>query len=138
MAGDIRIKASFPRHPKTKRLRSLLGPAGVDALISLWCWASEFRPKGNLSGLTTREIEEGATWKGEPGAFISAIHECGFADCRNGTAPLPGMPVDNPVDNLFLHDWKFHNPYAYFSRERSVVAKRAANVRWKKDKGIAV
>ena len=128
MSSDIRIKSNFPRHPKTKRLRSLAGGKGIDSLLSLWCWASEYRPKGNLSGLTIREIEDAAQWDGDPGDLVSALQECQFLDGLNGTKP----PVDKPVDKVFLHDWKEHNTFAYFSRERSVVAKRAANTRWKK------
>lgn len=117
--SDIRIASNFPRHPKAKRLRSILGGDGIDSLISLWCWASEFRPKGNLDGLSASEIEDAAEWRGAQNAFVVAIRDCGFLDGELGA-------------KCYLHDWREHNSYAYFSRERSKIARRGAEARWKK------
>ena len=50
--SDARLSASFPTHPKTKKLMRRLGAAGPWALVCLFLWARMNRADGDLSGMT--------------------------------------------------------------------------------------
>ena len=54
MTSDYRIKIGFFRHYKTRKLEKCLGETGVLALLKLWEYAAEFRPDGDLSGMSDR------------------------------------------------------------------------------------
>jgi hypothetical protein len=57
MNTDYRIRVGFFRHLKTKKLEKRLGESGVLALLKLWGYATEFRPEGDLSGLSNEDLE---------------------------------------------------------------------------------
>jgi hypothetical protein len=126
---DIRISITFPHHPKTIKLRRKLGHKGVDCLITLWTFAGEYRPKGDFSNMTDEDIAIAAGWDEDPKIFIAALLETGYLKSRHATA-------DNNA-RYFLNDWKEHNPWSFYSDERSEMARSAAGARWeRRSKGI--
>lgn len=70
------IHQSLGGHPKLKRLAEKLGIHKCQAkghLISLWHWAMDYAPHGDISKFSAKEIEAAAEWDGAPKAFNSAI-----------------------------------------------------------------
>lgn len=123
MNKDIRIDLSFSNHRKRKKLFSILGAQGVLSLIDLWLKTAESRPKGILTGMDETDIALDAQWSADAGQFCKVLCEVGFLDrAEDGT--------------YSIHDWKEHQRYAYFSEERSKVARDSARRRWEKRRGI--
>lgn len=118
MNDDIRIKVSFPHHPKTKKLKRRIGAEGVLCLITLWIFTAQNKPDGNLKGMSEEDIELAAGWEGDAGRMLGALLDVGFAVRTH--------------DGFALHDWKENNPYAAAAPERSESARKAANARWSK------
>lgn len=106
---DARISIGLPQHPKTKKLIKRLGDGAAWRLICLFLWAAANKPDGNLSGMTTEDIELAVDWPGEDGAFVAAMIEVGFIDGEDG--------------NYAIHDWREHNPWAAGADARSEKAR---------------
>lgn len=91
---DIRVAASWPHHPKRKKLLGMVGPEGVVALIDLWCFAGENRPEGVMK--SPEEVELVTSWSvRRKGALHRALVECGWLE----------------ADGVTLHDWKEEQPW---------------------------
>ena len=125
MTDDIRINSDFPTHFKTKKLISIAGYEGVFALILLWCYCRSYRPKGDLSGISDRDIDiicgfNAERIENEYESFAACLHHVGF--------------LDKTPTGYQLHDWAEHNPYAFFAEERSQSARDSANKRWQQKK----
>jgi len=120
MNKDIRVATSFPRHPKTVKLRARLGADGVLSLISLWAFAGEYRPKGVLSKLTDEDIAIAANWRGDRKEFVETLLEIGW--------------IDRTKRGLVLHDWEDHNGFAFHAEERTKRARKAAKAKWKNER----
>jgi len=119
---DIRIAITFPNHPKTIKLRRKIGHKGVDCLLKLWCFCGEYRPKGDMSNMSDEDVAIAAGWDEDPKVFIAALLEVGYIRARHATA-------DNNA-RYYLHGWKDHNPWAYYSDERSSRARESASHKW--------
>jgi len=118
---DFRIDTTFFFHLKTLKVKRKLGASGAFALLTLWAYATENRPKGILSGMTTDDIEAVSQWDGEDGVLVACLLQTGF--------------LDQLEDGLFsLHNWEDRNAWAFHSQERSEAAKKAATARWSKRK----
>ena len=120
MADDARLSTALPAHPKTKKLIRRLGQASAWNLVCLILWAADSRSDGDLSGMSTEDIELAADWLGEDGAFVHALVEVRFLDGEEGAYKL--------------HDWHEHNPWA------AGAEKRSAKARWnaaKRHHGVA-
>ena len=112
---DARLSASFPTHPKTKKLMRRLGAAGPWALVCLFLWARMNRADGDLSGMTDEDIELAADWSGDDGALVVALVSVGFIDgdeCRRS-----------------IHDWAEHQPWSAGAEDRSERAKWRALIK---------
>lgn len=130
MNTDIRIKVTFPTHPKTLRLIELAGKMAPWNLVQLWIFASQNRPKGVLSGMSEKDICKAAGWDKDPAVFIGALVNCGY---QGGQGYLKMSKK-----NIFsLHDWSEHNPYCFKSPQRVAAAKKGASARWQKKKSPA-
>lgn len=112
MTKDARISTGLPGHPKTKKLLRRLGHAGPLACIYLFIWSAANRSDGDLSGLSNEDIELSVDWTGEHGAFVSAMVDVGF--------------LDGEENQLFIHDWAEHNPWAAGAKDRSEASRFAA------------
>lgn len=75
MNTDYRVNIGFFSHHKTRLLKRKLGDSGIVAILALWAYAAQFRPDGNLSGMTAEAIEAAAP-NFRPGGWGI---ECGFA-----------------------------------------------------------
>lgn len=116
---DIRIKFTLPHHPKFKKLKMIIGDGAFEHLARLWISAAQNNPKGNLAELDDMDIAIYAGWEGDPLKFVNALKSCKFiADNGNG---------------LEIQDWREHQPFAYYSQERSEIAKKNISKRWKKE-----
>lgn len=113
-ATDARISTALPQHPKTKKLIRRLGEGAAWYFVRLLLFATQSKPDGDLSGMTDEDLEIAVDWRGEPGAFISALAEVGFLDGEEGERSI--------------HDWHEHNPWAAGSTARSARARFAALV----------
>ncbi len=117
MNTDIRISASFPAHPKTRKLSRRLGAPGVLSLVYLWLFVGQNRPDGDLYGLDAEDVALASQWEGEPEEFVSTLEKVGF--------------LERTDSGLVVHDWAENNPWAAGAKERSERAKRAAEARWR-------
>jgi len=114
---DIRIKLDFYDHPKTVKLKRKLGINAVVSLQQLWIYAAQNRSKGILHGLDDEDIAIASRWDGDADKFINGLIDVKFLEKgEDGT--------------LILHDWEEHQPFAFYSEERSKQARAAAAARW--------
>ena len=124
MNKDFRIANTLPTHWKIKKLMRLLGDRAFFNLISLWAYVTEYRPKGDLSGMDIADIELAADWQGDSEMFVKTLIDLALLDT-------------NADGCVFVHDWKEHNSYAFYGPERSLKASRAACARHRKQKASA-
>lgn len=92
-------------HPKTRRLRRLLGcslPETIGYLHMLWWWTLDYADDGDLSAYEPADIADGCCWEGDPVTFWNCLLSAGFID-----------------DDSRVHDW-----HDYAGR---LVVKREAN-----------
>jgi hypothetical protein len=116
------LDLSFPTHRKRKKLFNTLGAQGVLSLIDLWLATAANRPKGILSGMDEADIALDAQWSGDPAQFCKVLCEVGFLDqAEDGT--------------YLIHDWKDHQPFAFYAEERSQKSRELAFKRWGKKTG---
>jgi hypothetical protein len=102
--SDARLSASFPTHPKTKKLMRRLGAAGPWALVCLFLWARMNRADGDLVGMTDEDIELACDWAGDEGALVAALVSVGFLDGEEGSRKI--------------HDWAEHQPWSAGAEDR--------------------
>lgn len=117
---DIRIPVNFFFHKKTLALFERFGDHGYVSLIRLYIFARVNRSTGDLSGIPDDQLEFMAMWKGEKGAFISALVEFGLAD----------RGADGSTR---LHNWSKHQAWAIGAPKRSEAASVAAKAKWEKE-----
>jgi len=98
MSEWIKLHAAVFVHPKTRRMAKRLGvsPAAVVGhLASLWCWALEYAPDGDLTRFDSEELEVAAGWEGPEDAFIAAAVTVGYLD----------RIEDGEHVETHIHDW---------------------------------
>jgi len=128
---DIRLDTGFLDHPKTKRLKRVLGWEGIEALLRLWMFAADnkSRSKGNLKGMDSLAIADAANWDDDPDTFVKVLSasETRFLDIHQ---------VGNNGSGCYyvLHDWRDHQGFVCRKKERSENAKNAAKKRWSEKK----
>lgn len=80
----IAVYQGIARHRKTVKLASLLDiprMSAVGHMISLWHWAIDNAPDGDLSGLSDEMVAMAAEWPEATGPFfVQAIKQAGFVD----------------------------------------------------------
>ena len=122
MSKDIRVALSFFNHHKTKRLHHEFGDGGIVSLWKLWSYCAEHQPDGDLSRWDTLLFQIA----------------CGRdADCMQFVERLASEGIkflDKEEKSLKIHDWKDHQPWVFFSKERSEIARKNASKRWKTKK----
>ena len=123
---DIRIDVDMPDKGKTRRLVRSIGDHGLACLFRLWMYCGKHCTKGTLHGLSNDDIEEIVGWKGDPGVFVSTLADEVWLDKVDGTGEWA------------VHDWKDHQPWIYYSEDRSEIARVRAVKRWGKAKGVKV
>jgi hypothetical protein len=121
MKADIRVDADFIGNPKTQRVIREMGDKVITSLLSLWGFAAKHRTKGILRGLSPEEIGEVARWDGDPKQFVSSLVWLRWLEKRGKV--------------YSIHEWEIHQTYAFFADERSQAARKAAETRWKKQRG---
>lgn len=96
----IQVYSNLIKHPKTYALADELkltskdtSPNAVAAgmMLSLWLWAAQNAPNGDLSKCSTRAIAEAAEYKKKSEAFVDALIKVRFLD-----------------PDKKLHDWDEH------------------------------
>lgn len=83
MAEWWAARTGISKHPKTYRLAEALGiddAAGLGYMVALYDFAAAYRERGDLSGLSAREIARGCGWTGDSEAFVAAIRSAGLLD----------------------------------------------------------
>ena len=91
----IEVHQGLFRHRKTLVLAAALDVHRMSAgahVISLWLWALDNAPEGDLSHLSPAIISFGAEWEGDPQRFTTALVEAGFLDTAD-------------CNQLVIHDW---------------------------------
>ena len=96
----IEAHGELREHPKTKRLKRLLGcslVAAIGHLNCLWWWVMDYAPKGDLTHFDAADIADGAEWEGDPEAFVQALIDCGVGGGAGFLEECGGR--------LVIHDW---------------------------------
>ncbi len=96
------MKRATPQHYKVGRLmRELEIPrySAVGILESLWHFAAQYAPRGNIGRCTDEEIADAIGWLGEAGTLVDALVTCGWLD-------------RDKEHRLLVHDWHDHADYA--------------------------
>jgi hypothetical protein len=116
MNTDVRIATNYPDHPKTLKLKKMLGAEGVMSHIFLLCFVARVTPSGVLTDMDAKDIAEAAKWRGDPHEFVDTLHELRLLDQNSET--------------YSVHDWQEHNYYCVSSKARSRSARRSAVIGW--------
>ena len=122
MNTDIRLRLSFRNHPKTKKLKYKLGPEAVLSFIWLMMFVAESKPDGELDEMDETDIALAADWDGDAGEFVETLVAVRYLENRNGT--------------YRIHNWRRNQPWAAGAEQRSEHGRKAAEARWKKEKGL--
>lgn len=64
----------------------------VGLMVTLWLWALDNAPEGDLAGIPDRLIARAASWNGDSGQFCSALQAAGF--------------VDREGQHVSIHNWE--------------------------------
>lgn len=122
----IQVYSNLLQHPKTGTLAVELDlkssdveieAVAVGILVSLWTWAVQNAPNGDLSNTNPRTIARAANWKRKPDTLIVALKISGFLD-----------------DDMKLHDWEEYAEL-YINRveyQREQARERMRNMRARK------
>lgn len=97
-SGCLPLHADFFEHPKSKALIRAAGAEAMLGLISLWCWAAQHAPDGDLSSLDSASLEAIADWSGKPGHLVDTLVRLHWLDVEP-------------------HGWRLHD-YAENARPR--------------------
>lgn len=115
----LNLDFDFFDHPKTRRLRAILGKGSETLILRLWAHCGKFHPKdGILQGYSLEELEEICGWTGTPGEAIDALVK---VEMLEQCSSIPGA--------FQVHDWKEHQGHLEMLKAR---AKAAAAKRWAK------
>lgn len=125
MNTDIRLKLSFRNHPKTKKLALKLGPAAPLNFIYLLMFAAESKPDGRLTGMDNDDVAIAAGYDGDSDEFVDVLLAIRY------------LELDDD-DVLCIHDWEDNNPWAAGAENRKEHARKAAEARWQKEKGLDI
>ncbi len=123
----IQVYSNLTKHPKIYALADELNLTSKDAspnavaaglILSLWLWAAQNAPSGDLSGCTNRAIAEAAEYKKKPDMFVGALLKVKFLD-----------------SDKKLHDWEEHASLLISSIEQTKAnnAKRQQRYRERKN-----
>lgn len=107
---DIRIAIGLTSNPKVLKLMKRCGDRSFFCLISLWTWAAQNRPDGNLEGMDAEDVELSSKWTGAEGCFVGCLKDLRFID-------------QEPDGSFSIHDWAENNPWAAEAKERSEAAR---------------
>lgn len=116
MTKDIRIAFSFLNHRKRKKLEAKLGEGATKYLVDLWINTAMNHPRGRLDGMTEEDIAIDAGFQGDPHRFTSILIDAKF--------------LDKDGETFLIHDWEEHQPFVFYSKERSQASRKAALTRW--------
>lgn len=112
---DFRVQCNLFDHPKWIRLEAR-SPKACMALLKLWAWARANRPvMGDFKGMTIKEIEHVARWRGRKGTLVQALLDIVWMDEEDGV--------------YYLHDWRDWQGYATGSAARSRAGKIGAIIK---------
>lgn len=119
---DYRMQVGFVDHPKLFSLEQIVGPYACKYLLRLYefCTKTKSRHKGNLDGLSNREIAAVAKYEGNADQFVAALLETRL--------------IDNTDKGVFIHDWKENQPWVANFSKRSRDGKINATKGWEKRK----
>jgi hypothetical protein len=135
MTKDIRLQTNVLDNHKIRRLLYEFGDKGFVALLRLWAYAAEHRPKGILTGMGTQDIYA-AMGFGDKNCTESATST---ACCLlEALLKIGLLEFDEKKSVYKIHDWKENQPYVYNSDKRIERAKKGAKaLREKRLKGSA-
>ena len=115
---SLNIDLDYPQHPKTVRLKALLGSQEADIYpIRLWAYLGKYHcENGDLGAYSEPEIANIAGWQGDPKTLVAAFLKVGYLE-------------RDKAGNLRAHDWQEYQGHIAAFRERS---REAAYSRWGK------
>jgi hypothetical protein len=90
----LEVHQTLPRHRKTFHLAAELKIPRVQVvghMVSLWLWAIDNAPSGELTGLPAGVIAFAAEWEGDADLFVGALIRSGFIAAED--------------DEMVIHDW---------------------------------
>ena len=122
----VQVYSNLLHHPKTGAFADALALKSSDVeieaiavgiLVSLWTWAVQNAPSGDLSAVNDRTIARESQWKRKPETLVDALTKSGFLDADRK-----------------LHDWEEYAEL-YINRieyQREQAKERMRNMRARK------
>ncbi len=121
----LEIHQSLVTHRKTLEAAELLGirpPHMMGCMISLWMWALDNAPDGDLIGLGHQRIAKAAQWHGrDTMKFLEVLSKVHF--------------LDNILEGLFIHNWTTYTGKLIDVREKTREQNRVRQQRRRTSKG---
>lgn len=112
----IKVSVDLPRHPKTQ----MLSDRAFRDLVTLWCFAGEFKNSGVFSEKILKKIVKNRQ-KNE-------LIDAGFLTVSDGAEPV-----------YTLHDWEVHQTSPEHIKKKKRMSNGgslAMHKRWHEDRGI--
>ncbi len=107
----VPVHQNLMRHPKLIRTAVQLGIKRVHCvghLVSLWCWAMDYAPKGNITDFLAEEVALGSEWEGSAELWVATLYREGWVD-----------------EDGYLHDWDEYGGALIEKRKADAKRKRA-------------
>lgn len=120
----IESHQSVRNHPKVKKSARLAGINEfemIGRLHCLWWWALDYAKDGDVTKYSIEDIEMAVDWNGTPGAFYSALINCGFS----GHCGL----LESNGQRVLIHDWHDYAGKLIERRTEDAERKRQARLR---------
>jgi len=107
----IRVENNLVDHPKVFALAATLkDPNAGWYVIRMWSWTSRYAARGRLADGARTALETACGWRGQSGALVTALIDCGFLDVEQ--------------DGLEVHDWWDMQGQAVEKAEKDAERKR--------------
>ncbi len=126
---DFRLDTGLFRHRKIVNLKQQLGAEGVVSLIRLYAYVSVYRSDGRLTSMDSTDVAAAAEYSGDSVGFVRSLLETYLLDRPDWAIP-PEDEQDDCSGPYSIHDWEQWNPYRFYAKLRSNIARNAAQRRW--------
>lgn len=108
----IRVDVTIVGNPKLAALEDLVGLTATTHLVHLWLAVAQHRPRGDLTGVSDRQIETWSRWRRTVGRLANALRQTGWLDGVEGASSV--------------HDWIEYQGYRAEKAQRDATAKKTA------------
>ena len=111
LPADFRLYVNVTRNRKTRRLMREMGDRAFYCIVSLWCYAAENSPDGNLGDMDADDLADASNWTGSTNEeWRDYLIQNGWLDERDGV--------------IFIHDWAEMQPWVCARANKAIAGSK--------------